>query len=193
MIFQPNKKIFINQDDYLEVLIKLLSAFLRPEKFWLESYEIEFFRWCLKAHDAGIQLASRKFVPWMLANSPYSDKQVLDNYKSKLTRKKWIVRSEHGVMFPKVITDFIESIKRGDKALECRFLMDFVPDKDLDVLHKTPHEMHPITEVRVNKILKDRKTLLKQEKNVVFEEKMLELQKIEAKKYIVNSDLEEEE
>lgn len=166
-----------------------MSAFLRPQKFWLDQYEIEFFRWCLRAHDAGIQLASRKFVPWMLENTPYSDKQVLYNYKSKLTRKKWIVKSEHGVMFPKAITDFIESIRRGDKALECRFLMDFVPDKDLEVLYVTKNEMHPITEERVNKIIKDRKTLLKQQKKEQLDERV---QIVEFQKSIANEEMEEE-
>lgn len=154
MVFQPNKKVFIDRDDYLEILVKLLSVFLRPEDMWLEKYEVDFFKWCLKAHENGIQLASRKFVPWMLENSPYKDLQVIYNYKGKLTKKKWIVKNEHGVVFPKVVTDFIDSIKRGDKAMECRFLMDYVPEKDLMVLSTTKNEMHPITEKRVASLVK---------------------------------------
>ena len=177
MIFQPSKKIFIDYNDYLQIFVKLSSIFLRPESRWLEDYEIEYLTWCLKAHENGIQIASRKFVPWMLENSPYKDRQVLYNYKSKLTVKKWIIKSEHGISFPKALSDFVECIKRGDKALECRFLMDYVPDKDISLMNATPVELHPLTEARVSKIMRKKRKLLKQERKEKLDKGVQELQR----------------
>lgn len=168
MIFQPSKKVFIDKDDYFNVLVKLASVFLRDSKTWLDDHEIDYLKWAIRAQRSGIKIASRQFVPWMVENSPYTKLQSIYNGKATLTRKKWMVKSEHGIMFPKVLTDFLEGIDRGDKALECRFMMDYVPDKPLDELRVLRNELHPLTEERVNRKIKIRGTETKERRKEII-------------------------
>lgn len=156
MIFEPNKKIFINKDDYLEVLIGLMSLFFYPKDRWLQPYLLDFYKVVVESYACGVSLNSAEFSTWMEQRTKKSIRMIY-NYKTKLVRKKWLIRTDHGVVLPKVITDFVDCIKKGDKALECRFLMDLCENKDIDELRMNTTEIHPYTQKRIDSILKKRK------------------------------------
>lgn len=97
--------------ELVKTAVEIYTSLVVDEKYYLRPRELEFFVGCVLAYHDGVDIASRKFIDYMIEKCKFSnDVRQIYNFRNILVKKSWLRSNGDTLKLPALFTKDIDKL-----------------------------------------------------------------------------------